>query len=115
MIKLISIIRGTTNEFSLSIEDENCEPYTLKDNEKIIFGVKSNAENSDYDIVKTLTSADVVDSAYIIKLTPEDTVELQFGQYYFDAGLQTADGDYYMVIPCEKFCICKAVTAKEAT
>lgn len=110
---MINIIRGTTNDFSLSIEDENGEQYTLKDGEKIIFGVKSNAENSDYDIVKTLTSADMVDNAYTIKLTPTDTAELAFGRYYFDIGLQTADGNYYMVIPCSEFYIKKAVTSKE--
>lgn len=112
---MISIIRGTTNNFSLSIEDENGEQYTLKDGEKIIFGVKENAESSDYDIVKTLTSADVADKTYNIRLTPADTAKLPFGRYYFDVGLQTANGDYYMIVPCEEFYICKAVTAKEAT
>lgn len=111
----LNIIRGTTNIFSLTIEDENGELYTLNDDEKIIFGVKSNAENSDYDIVKALTYADVVDGAYAIRLSPEDTQELPFGQYFYDVGLQTADGDYYMIIPCKRFCICKAVTAKEAS
>lgn len=111
---MINIIRGTTNDLSLSIEDENGEQYTLQDGEKIIFGVKSNAENSDYDIVKTLTSADMVDGICTIKLTPADTAELAFGRYYFDIGLQTAD-DYYMIVPCDEFYICKAVTQKEAT
>lgn len=112
---MINIIRGTTNEFSLSIEDESGEQYTLKDGEKIIFGVKENAENSDYNIVKTLTSADIVDDICTIKLTPADTAQLAFGRYYFDIGLQTADGDYYMIVPCDEFYICKAITAKEAT
>ena len=112
---MINIIRGTTNDLNLSIEDENGEQYTLQDGEKIIFGVKENAENSDYNIVKTLTSADVVDGICTIKLTPTDTAELAFGRYYFDIGLQTADGDYYMVVPCDEFCVCKAITAKEAT
>lgn len=112
---MISVIRGTTNDLNLSIEDEKGEQYTLQDGEKIIFGVKSNAENSDYDIVKTLTSADMVDNAYTIKLIPADTAELAFGRYYFDIGLQTADGDYYMVIPCSQCVILPAITKKEAT
>lgn len=112
---MINIIRGTTNDFNLNIEDESGEQYTLKDGEKIIFGVKENAENSDYNIVKTLTSADIVDGIYTIKLTPADTAQLAFGRYYFDVGLQTADGDYYMIVPCDEFYICKAITAKEAT
>ena len=111
----ISIIRGTTNAFSLTIEDENGEPYTLKDNEKIIFGVKSNAENSDYDICKIVTASEEVDGAYIINLMPEDTAGLQFGRYFYDVGLQTADGNFYMIISCSEFNICKAITAKEAT
>ena len=112
---MINIIRGTTNEFSLSIEDESGEQYTLQAGEKIIFGVKKNAENSDYNIVKTLTSADIVDGICTIKLTPTDTAQLAFGRYYFDIGLQTEDGDYYMIVPCDEFYICKAITAKEAT
>jgi hypothetical protein len=107
----LSIIRGTTNTLSLTIEDENGELYKLKDSEKIIFGVKSNAENSDYDICKIATEA--VDSTYIINITPEDTAGYPFGRYYFDVGLQTADGNYYMVIPCSEFYIKKAVTSKE--
>lgn len=114
---MINIIRGTTNDLSLNIENEKGEQYTLQDGEKIIFGVKENAENSDYNIVKTLTSADadVVDGICTIKLTPTDTAELSFGRYYFDIGLQTANGDYYMIVPCDEFYICKAVTQKEAT
>lgn len=112
---MLSIIRGTTNDLSLNIEDENGKQYSLKDGEKIIFGVKENVENSDYNIVKTLTSTDIVDGICTIKLTPMDTVELAFGRYYFDIGLQTANGDYYMIVPCDEFYICKAVTQKEAT
>ena len=112
---MINIIRGTTNDFNLNIEDESGEQYTLKTKKKIIFGVKENAENSDYNIVKTLTSADIVDGICTIKLTPADTAQLAFGRYYFDVGLQTADGDYYMIVPCDEFYICKAITAKEAT
>lgn len=111
----LHIIRGTTNAFSLTIEDENGEPYILNDGEKIIFGVKSNAENSEYNIVKILTSADVVDGAYIIKLAPEDTKNLLTERYYCDIGLQTAEGDYYMIIPCCNFYIDKAITQKEAS
>lgn len=111
----LHIIRGTTNAFSLTIEEKNGEPYVLKDGEKIIFGVKYNAENSEYDIVKTLTSADVVDGAYIIKLAPEDTSNLPTERHYCDIGLQTIEGDYYMIIPCCDFYIDKAITQKEAS
>ena len=111
----LHIIRGTTNAFSLTIEDENGEPYTLNGGEKIIFGVKQNAENSDYDIVKTLASEDTANGAYIIKLEPENTSELPFGRYHCDIGLQTAEGDYYMIVPCCDFYIDKAVTQKEAS
>ena len=109
----LNIIRGTTNKFCLSIEDEKGEPYKLKDGEKIIFGVKSNPENSDYDVCKIVTEAS--EDGCAIELEPADTAELAFGRYYFDVGLQTADGDYYMIVPCDEFCVCKAVTAKEAT
>ena len=112
---MINIIRSRINDLSLKKKKKKGEQYTLQDGEKIIFGVKENAENSDYNIVKMLTSADVVDGICTIKLTPTDTAELSFGRYYFDIGLQTANGDYYMIVPCDEFYICKAVTQKEAT
>lgn len=109
------IIRGTTNVFSLMIEDENGEPYTLKNGEKIVFGVKMNSENSDYDICKIITDSEVANGAYNINLSPEDTAKLQVARYYYDVGIETPSGDYYMIICCSEFNICEAITQKGST
>ena len=112
----IEIIRGTTYIRSLVITDADTdEEYILADDEKLIFGVKMNAESTEYNIQKTLTSADRTDSGYLIELSPEDTQDLPFGHYHYDVGLQCADGNYYMIIECSKFNIHRAITAKEAT
>ena len=111
----INIIRGTTNAFGVRIESSDGEPYMLQSGEKIIFGVKLNTENSDYDIVKTVTVADYTDGAYNINLAPEDTAGLNFGRYYYDVGVQTADGDYYMIIPCSEFNVLENVTEREVS
>lgn len=109
----LSIIRGTTNVFNLTIIDDSGEAHTLQDSENIIFGVKENPESTDYDLKKVITVADAQEDNYTIELSPEDTQELPFGRYYFDIGLQTADGDYYMVVPFSPFIVEKAVTKKE--
>ena len=107
----LKVIRGTTNNLGLTIEDDNGKPYRLKKGEKIIFGVKQNPDNTDYDIQKIITDEAARDGI-TITLSPEDTRDLPFGRYYFDIGLQTA-GDYYMVVPCSPFIVEKAVTQKE--
>ncbi len=109
----ISIIKGTTNKFALTITDADGKPYALQNGDKIIFGVKLNSESSDYLLVKRLTKADVTDGACMISLVPEDTAALTHGRYFCDIGLQTADGDYYMVVPCCEFYINRAITQKE--
>ncbi len=111
----LNIIRGTTNILRIIIEDTDRNPYTLSSTDKIIFGVKSNTENDDYVIYKTLTSGDIADGNCDVCILPEDTADLPFAKYFFDVGLQTADGGYYMLIPCSCFNVCKAVTQKEAS
>lgn len=109
----LKIIRGTTNTINLTIIDDNGDVYNLKDGEKVIFGVKQNPENTDYDIQKIITVESARDGNITIKLSPEDTQELPFGRYFFDIGIQTADGDYCMVVPFSPFIVENAVTRKE--
>lgn len=111
----LKIIRGTTNRINLTVYDDNENVYILGVNEKIIFGVKQNPENTDYDIQKIITSIQKQGNSYMIDLMPGDTQNLQFGHYFFDVGLQTSDGNYYMVVPCSPFILQKAVTQKEVT
>lgn len=107
------IVRGTTMTLLLTIKNEDESVYTLKDGEKLIFGVKLEPEKGDYVLKKIITSENMCGDGYIISIKPEDTQKLEFRDYRYDVGLQTADGDYYMVVPFSPFIVEKAVTQKE--
>lgn len=108
------MVRGTTQNIVVTIQNEDGTTYKLQSGDKLIFGVKLNPENSEYDIKKIVQNADSEGNC-VISLIPEDTVGLAFGKYFFDVGLQTADGEFYMIVECDDFIIAKAVTAKEET
>lgn len=109
----LEITRGTTMSFLLTIQNDDGTDYTLADDEKIIFGVKLEPEKGDYLIKKIITTENAQSNGYIISLKPEDTQQMDFKDYRYDIGLQTADGDYYMLVSCNQFIVNKAVTAKE--
>ncbi len=48
----LSITRGTTMSFLLTIQNDDGTIYYLKDGEKLIFGVKFDIESDDYLIKK---------------------------------------------------------------
>ena len=112
---MIIIIRGTTQNLLITITDEVGEIYKLQDGDVLRFGIKRNWQDTDYGVCKEITSDNLQDDGYIIALAPEDTLNLLAENYYFDVGLQTADGDYYMIIPCSQCVILPAITQKEAT
>lgn len=78
------------------------------------FGVKRD-EKSDSFVISKTAEYDSENNCYIIELSPEDTASLDFGRYRYDVGLQTNDGDYYMIIPASHFNITSAITRKVTT
>lgn len=109
----LSITRGTTMSFLLTIQNDDGTIYYLKDGEKLIFGVKFDIESDEYLIKKIIIAENREENGYLISLKPEDTQKLEFKDYRYDIGLQTNDGDYYMLVLCSPFVVNKAVTAKE--
>lgn len=110
----IKMIRGTTMTLDIGLTDADGAVYTMGENDKLIFGVKSNPENTDYDLKKVLTASDgQTDGSYKLSLTPGDTIDLPIGRYYYDVGLQSGT-DYYTVIECSAFELLTNITKKEA-
>lgn len=109
----MKIIRGTSVSLMVQIRDEEGMLYELQEGDKLIFGVKQNPNNKSYSLKKTADSTAKTDDGYIINLAPEDTANLPFGKYVFDVGLQTAEGNFYMVVECDSLIIDTAVTSKE--
>lgn len=115
MAQKIRVVRGTTNAFSLLVTDDEGSAYELETGELFRFGVKRRAEDAEYIIEKEITSADAgVDGEYAFEIERGDTINLPFGTYYYDIGLQT-DQDYYNVIPASPFEVAKNITKWEAS
>ena len=110
----ISVVRGTTNGFSVAITDESTgEAYELEEGEFLRFGVKFTPTDADYIFSKTISSANDEDE-YAFTIDPSDTAELGFGSYWYDVGLQSGSA-YYNVIPASPFEVCYNVTEWEAS
>lgn len=107
MLNRIEIVRGTSNTFQIEVVDANGTAYNLASNEKIIFGVKAKAE--DTELVFSKTAEAVADGVYSVKLVPEDTQELSCGKYSYDVGLQKGT-DYFNIIEPTAFVITPNVT-----
>lgn len=105
----ISIVRGTTNSFSISITDkETGEAYELETGEALRFGIKKNPNDAEYVLVIDITEANE-DGEYAFTILPSDTISLPFGSYYYDVGLQSG-ASYYNIIPASQFEVAFNVT-----
>lgn len=107
----LTVLRGTTNIFRLSILDPEGEYYYLAPGEVLRFGVKHHHTQTACLIQKELTADDLSGGAYPVKLTPEDTAELACGEYSCDVGLQSGE-DYFSILPPMPFILEPNVTGK---
>ena len=108
----ISIVRGTTNGYSLNLTDADGATYTLQTGEVLKFGIKQQPTDNVYLVTKTFdTQGD--DGGYAFALNPDDTINLAFGAYWYDIGLQSGS-NYFNVIPASPFEITYNVTKWEA-
>ena len=60
----LSITRGTTMSFLLTIQNDDGTIYYLKDGEKLIFGVKFDIESDDYLIKKIIIAENREENGY---------------------------------------------------
>lgn len=91
--------QGTTFVKGILLTNEDGTAYTLDENSKIIFGVKSGA-NDNYIIEKILTTSDISNGRYVLSLSPTET-NIPQGTYFFDIGLQPDNENYYIIYPPE--------------
>lgn len=112
----LSMIRGTTQTINISVKDTDGAAYQLADGEVLRFGVKQKPEDSDSNclIKKELTIENLDEDVYVLTLLPSDTQDLDFGNYYYDVGLQSGT-NYYNVIECSPFIIGYNITLPEVT
>ena len=81
----IYLTRGDTLRIQLSIT-KNGEPYELQDGDIITFSLKKKINDKECILQKTI-GAD-----YLLEIEPEETKDLNFGQYIYDIQMEYADG-----------------------
>lgn len=110
------IVRGTNMDIEYTIYNEDGSIYSLQDGDKIIFGVKetdARSDNSKYIIKKVATNKDKINDGYRFYFVPNDTLNLEHKNYFYDIGVQTNKGEYYITTECSIFKVRRAITSKE--
>lgn len=108
----LTIQRGTTKVINVVIYNNDNSIYTLESGDKLIFGVKKSISDTGYVIKKISTSDNKDGDGYNITLEPDDTQNL-LGNYLYELALQTANGEYYIIIDCSEFVVTNTLTQKE--
>lgn len=106
----LEIVRGTSNTFGLTITDGDGNPYTLSENDTLVFGLKRRERDDQRVLIKPITHS--VDDEYFLELSPEDTIDLVPGRYYYDVGLQRGDDVFYNIVEQSEFLIIPNVTKR---
>lgn len=99
----ISIIRGDSAIFEITIVDEEKNIYTPTESDTITFTVKENTRSKPVVIQKPVIDGKVV-------INPEDTNGLRYGKYVYDVQLVTGDGWVDTIIPPHSFTVMGEVT-----
>ena len=104
----LEIVRGTTNTFEILVRDEDTgNPYILKSDQALVFGLKRNELDEERPLVKKLT---VRDNRYYLELTPSDTMDLPVGRCYYDISLQQGTSDFFNIIKSSPFNVLPNIT-----
>ena len=84
----ITLTRGDTFKAQIFIKDKEGNMYTPESDDVIEFGVKQ-----DYEDEKLLIRKEVPIDTMILRIDPEDTKKLPFGEYVYDMQLTKANGE----------------------
>lgn len=112
-VQHLEVYQGNSTYITVFLDDiVNESSYQLANGDKLIFGVKKNKNSSSFIIKKTLTYADELNGQYTFHLTPEN-MSIFPCRYYYDVGLQFADGSFETVVHPSRFKVVGTVTEKE--
>ncbi len=107
----MDVPRGTTQLIRLRLSESDGSERDYTEADTVRFGVKSDANDDEFIISKTAVY-DTEEKCYVVELAPEDTALLPFDRYWYDIGLQTSDGEYFMLIEKSEFNLTRAITKK---
>lgn len=107
----LSVIRGTTFSFLVKLYDTDGKKFVLEDGDILTFGVKEYLEHRNCIISKSLGASDYNADigGFIFDINPEDTIDLSFGDYFYDVIVTLNTGEIYSVIDCSKLVIKRAI------
>lgn len=99
----ISMIRGDSGVFTITITDTNGNPVELTESDVLTFTLRRAARNPAIVLQKTIAGGE-------LDINPADTEGLTFGAYVYDIELKRADGYVDTVIPPHEFLLMEEVT-----
>ncbi len=109
------IVRKASTFFGRLILWDTCgNGLLLTDGDRLIFSVKKSLDDADEKniIHKTLDSGDEFEGGYVFELTPEDT-DIPIGKYFYDIGVQRANGEFYHATMPDEFIIKQSIARKD--
>ena len=104
----ILLTRGDSAYVTLTINDQNGDPYELMDGDVVKCQVRTKPNIGEL-IIDGNVSQDV-DGNIVWHILPTDTKDLDVGKYWWDAQLETAGGDVFTFITSSLFKITDEVT-----
>lgn len=97
----LSIVRGTSNSFGITVTDAEGDVFTLETGQVLVFALKKRPKDEERVLVKPITHA--VNGEYYLELTPADTADLEPGKYFYDVGMQQGVNVFYNIIEASVF------------
>lgn len=99
----VSLTRGDTATFSLTIKNADGTDYEITEDDQILFTVKRSTRDKEIVIQKASINNQIT-------ITPRETENLEYGTYYYDVELRRLDGFVSTVIPPHVFKLTDEVT-----
>lgn len=99
----ISLIRGDSGAFAISITDTNGNAVELTEGDALTFTLRRTPRSPTIVLQKTITGR-------TLTINPSDTQDMPFGSYVYDVELKRADGYTDTIIPPHEFLILEEVT-----
>lgn len=86
----ITLTRGDTFKAQISLTDAESNPYEPVEGDSIRFAVKKDYKDPDREV---LIVKNVPMDTLVLTLVPEDTKDMDFGEYVYDLQLTNAAGE----------------------
>lgn len=99
----ISLIRGDSGAFAISVTDTDGNAVTLTDGDVLTFTLRRTPRSPTIVLQKTITDG-------TLTINPSDTQDMPFGSYVYDVELKRADGYTDTIIPPHEFLLLEEVT-----